>query len=356
MAKPKIKGRSGGATGLFFTNPKKGLEFINSGCEILNCVLAGSGGGWPLGRISNVVGDKSTGKTLLAIEAMANFNHQYPDGTMCYAETEAAFDDNYARALGMDMSHVLRPKVDTVEDLFDDMVEFLAKVGKKGRGLYIVDSLDALSDKAEKGRGIDAPTYGASKPKQLGQLFRRLIKPLERSLVHVMIISQTRDNIGVTFGEKHTRSGGRALDFYASQILWLANLGQLKKTIEGITRTVGVQVKSKCKKNKIDLPFRECSFDILFGYGIDDITSNLNYLKSVRHQYKIDGRYVDSGGTFRRLLENAGSKYRAELIGDLNKTVMDVWHQKETKFLPERGKYAERASYEEQREQRGESE
>ena len=324
---------------MFFASPKSHIEFIHSGCEILNCVL---GGGWPLGRIANVVGDKSTGKTLLGIEAMANFGRQYPDGTMCYAETEAAFDDNYARALGMDMTQVIRPRVDTVEDLFDDMVEFLSRVGKQGRGLYIVDSLDALSDKAEKGRGMEEPTYGTSKPKQLGQLFRRLIKPLERSLVHVMIISQTRDAIGVTFGEKHTRSGGKALDFYASQILWLANLGQMKRTIEGVTRTIGVQVKAKCKKNKIDLPFRECSFDILFGYGIDDFTSNLNYLKSVRHQFKIDGRYIDSGGTFKRLLENAGPKYRAELIGDLNRAVIEAWQKTETKFIQKRGKYEDR--------------
>jgi recombination protein RecA len=342
MAKPVIKRRgaeeAADKSGLYFTSPKNHIDFINSGAQILDCVV---GGGWPLCRLVNIVGDKSTGKTLLAIEAIANFERQYPDGLTAYAEAEAAFDDNYAMALGVDMTKVRRPEVSTVEELFDSLQRFIQLVGPDGCGLYVVDSLDALSDKAEQERKISDSTYGASKPKQLGQLFRRLIKPLEKSKVCVIIISQTRDNIGVTFGEKHTRSGGRALDFYASIILWLAHLGQIKRQIGGITRPVGIQVKAKCKKNKIGLPFRECSFDIIFGYGIDDISSNLDFLKSIKRIHKVDGKYIDSGLQFRQLLENAGPKYKAHLINDLNSAVMKAWFSVEKTFLPPRGKYSD---------------
>lgn len=204
MGKPRIKpSQQGEEGGLYFSSPKSNLQLISSGCEILNCVI---GGGWPLGRIANIVGDKSTGKTLLAIEAMANFCLQFPEGKAVYCETEAAFDDDYAKALGLDMQGIQRDECTTVEELFDNLVKFIAEIGEEGQGLYIVDSLDALSDKAEQERGIAESTYGASKPKQLGQLFRRLAKPLEKSGVCVMIISQVRDAIGVSFGEKHRKS------------------------------------------------------------------------------------------------------------------------------------------------------
>src|SRR5271166_4934530 len=106
--------------GNYFTAPKTNLEFIASGCKVFDCAL---GGGWPLGRISNIVGDKSSGKTLIAIEACANFSRQFPNGQIYYRESEAAFDTGYAQALGMP-----EEKVDfgddefiTVEDLFEDM-------------------------------------------------------------------------------------------------------------------------------------------------------------------------------------------------------------------------------------------
>src|ERR1019366_4415396 len=91
-------------------------------------------------------------------------------------------------------------------------------------GLYILDSLDALSDRAELERKIDEPSFGAGKAKQMSQLFRRLIRKINKTDVAVIIISQIRDNIGVRFGDKTTRSGGHALDFYASQVLKLAHL------------------------------------------------------------------------------------------------------------------------------------
>lgn len=336
MAKPTIK-RDVPLDNLFFSTPKEHLKLINSGCETLNCVC---GGGWPFGRIVNIVGDKSTGKTLLAIEALANFHAEHPEGVSTYCETEAAFDDEYAGALGLDMRKVGRAECSTVEELFDDMVAFIAKVGTNGHGLYIVDSLDALSDKAEQSRGIADNTYGATKPKQLGQLFRRLVKPLEKSNVCVIIISQVRDAIGVTFGDKHTRSGGRALDFYASIVIWLANQGQIKKTVSKITRTIGVTIRAKTKKNKIGLPFRECTFDILFGYGIDDIGSSLEFLKAAGELDKWDIGSTDQAiAAYKKNFSAMSHEQQAEERRNLSEIVRTVWFKIERSFLPKKGKY-----------------
>jgi recombination protein RecA len=339
MSKPKIKVRTQDTEdNLYFSSPKDNLQLISSGCEILNCVI---GGGWPLGRIANIVGDKSTGKTLLAIEAMANFCLQFPDGRAVYCETEAAFDDDYAKALGLDMDNIQREECTTVEELFDNLVKFIADVGTEGQGLYIVDSLDALSDKAEQERGIAESTYGASKPKQLGQLFRRLVKPLEKSGVCVIIISQTRDAIGVTFGEKHTRSGGKALDFYASQIVWLANMGQIKKTISKTQRTIGVSIKAKCKKCKIGMPFREATFDILFGYGVDDIGSNLDFLKSAGALQRFDIANTDQAiAQYKKTFSSMDTEDQATQRLALAEVVRTVWFGIEKDFLPPKGKYA----------------
>src|SRR5206468_8961680 len=109
-------------------------------------------------------------------------------------------------------------------------------------------------DDAEQKREIDDGSYGANKAKKMGELFRRLVADLEEANVLLIVVSQLRDKIGVMFGEKQTRTGGRALDFYASHIVWLAEIGKIKKTIQKVERVIGVNVRARVKKNKVGLP------------------------------------------------------------------------------------------------------
>jgi len=154
MAKRVRIREAGAAGGSYFAAPKSGLQFVETGCKPLDLVL---GGGWAVGRIANIVGDKSTGKTLLCIEACANFIRKFPKGKIRYWEAEAAFDKPYAAALGMPINRIdfgdEKKPIHTVEDFFE-MLEVVCD-NARGHELVILDSLDALSDRSEVEREID---------------------------------------------------------------------------------------------------------------------------------------------------------------------------------------------------------
>ena len=317
--------------------PSTTHQFITSGSALLDCVL---GGGWPLGRIANIVGDKSTGKSLLAIEACANFARQFPDGKIWYAETEAAFDTAYAESLGIPIDQVsFKRHLKTVENFYKHLstkVQYCKD--NKVPGLYVLDSLDALSDDAEADREIGTASFGASKAKQLSEFFRRIADDIEEADITLFIVSQIRDNIGVSFGRKYKRSGGKALDFYASQVLYLAHMGVDKRTIKKIERAVGVKIKAKCDKNKIGLPLRECEFSIQFGFGVDDLIACLNWLEVVA---RLDDAGLTKEGAAKlakQALDMDSNAYgrEAKRIGDVARK---VWNEIETDFLPKRRKY-----------------
>lgn len=301
--------------GLYFAAPKTNLQFIPTGSKTLDLAL---GGGWARRRIANIVSDKAVGKTLLAIEACANFNIVEPKGKIRYREAESAFDEAYAATVGFPVGKVDFGDglMETVEDLFEDLQKVIA--GAKGPELYIIDSLDSLSDRSELEREIDKGTYGAAKAKLLSQMFRRLVRELADKDITLLVISQIRENIDAgMFAKKWTRAGGKALDFYCSQVLHLAQIEKLKKTIRGITRVTGTRVKASVEKNKISLPYREAEFQILFGYGINDRAACLDYLKQV-------GSSVDAKNTS---------------LEELHKMVEDSWYEIESRFLVGESKY-----------------
>lgn len=369
------------ASSYFASMDKEGIEFVSAGAAVIDCML---GGGWALARVANIVGDRSAGKTLLAIEACANFHMKFPADLIRYAETEHAFDEAYAEALGMPTQAIefalksprkKKPKKEdararsraeviaeeskavneepagkpaplrTIEDWYEDMSEFVGRCKKTPgkRGLYVLDSLDALSDDAELDRDMDEASFGASKAKKLGELFRRVIADMDEANVLLIVVSQLKDKIGVMFGEKQTRTGGRALDYYASHIVWLAEIGKIYKTIGGIKRAIGVNVKARVKKNKVGLPFRDCEYPILFGYGVDDLTANVEWLLSVKGGEELLRKECDmskSGYDLRigKLRDRGGEPVR-EMRETLRRLVYQEWERVERSFLPKARKY-----------------
>jgi recombination protein RecA len=163
-----------------------------------------------------------------------------------------------------------------------------------------------------------------------------LVRDMNKSSLTVLIISQVRDKIGMTFGRKTTRSGGRALDFYCSQVVYLAQTGTRSRTIEGQKRITAVSILAKCDKNKVSLPFREARFDIQFGYGIDDMSSCLAYLKEVKALDKIGLKNTMPDEKLRQLARKHGT----EPYDDLLSAVEKRWYEIEDKFLPKARKYS----------------
>ena len=258
--------------------PVENAKFVSSGSFLFDKVL---GGGWGRGRVCNLVGDKSSGKTLLAIEACANVALAGGLSRSRYGEAESAFDEDYAASIGMPAGLERPPSaLETVEDFQEDLQAYLAERMKdKGApGIYVLDSLDALSDRDEMVRELDKGSYGAAKAKNMSKLFRMCTSEISEADVMLMVISQIRDKLNVTFGETKTRSGGRALDFYASQIVWLAEVGKIKRTVKTVERVIGAKVLAKNKKNKLGMPFREAELTVIFNYGVDDQISMLNWM------------------------------------------------------------------------------
>jgi recombination protein RecA len=148
------------------------------------------------------------------------------------------------------------------------------------------------------------------------------------------------------FGKKTTRSGGRALDFYASLIVWLHHRETLKRTIKGVERPIGIKVKAKVEKNKISLPMREVEFDFIFGLGIDNLISNAEWLKDVKRLNAI-GLVPKEGAKsvneqlvewLKEVNKKPNEEYWNE-VTKLNSIVRQVWREIETDFLPQRRKY-----------------
>ena len=180
-----------------------------------------------------------------------------------------------------------------------------------------------------------------NKQKLIGQLFRQHIKRIEDTRLHLMIVSQVRENIGVTFGAKYTRSGGKAMDFYATHLLWLAQIKKLDRTIKKQKRVYGIQVKATCKKNKVGLPFREAEYTILFGYGIDDIAAMLDWLATVETgELALFFEKHNIGKSDRaEYIKQLLPKQQVTVLKDLRNIVKNEWEKIETRFIPTVRKY-----------------
>jgi recombination protein RecA len=347
-ARVRLDSPSEESGGLYHYEEPDVKEFIPSGCTLLDQVL---GGGWAMRRVSNIIGDKSTNKTGLAIEACNNFARKYPKNRsqIYYREAEAAFDRNYAaNKLGLpldridflpDMENPKKGEFLTAEDFNRDL-EMITECHKDGKHavLYICDSLDALSDEAEQEREIGKGSYGAGKAKQLSTLFRQRIQPLSQCNMHLMIISQIRDKIGVTFGKKTTRSGGHALDFYASQIIELALVSHLDKTINKIKRDVGIQVKAYCSKNKVTEPYQTCEFPLLFNFGIDNVRANIEWLDEVGMLEEYEEGIATPGKLITRINKYPDEAYDEE-CERLAAVTIKAWKEVKRRFEPTRRKY-----------------
>jgi recombination protein RecA len=251
-------------------------RLIPTASTMLNLALSDDPhGGFLLGTINNIIGDSAGGKTALmwAIFAEAVYNQRFEKYDLVYDEPESSLEFDIDRLFGEAVGKRVKTDVtsESVEGFHDNV---LARAEGKVPFIYGLDSLDSICTEEEIDRDVRKGSYQMMKPKLIGEILRKIVQKVKGSDSTVFIISQTRDAIGVMFGDKKTRSGGKALKFFSSHELWMAVKGHIKRK----ERDVGVLVRVKVGKNKLTGKLRIVEFPIYYDYGIDDTASCINFL------------------------------------------------------------------------------
>ena len=265
---------------------------IPTGSTLLNCALSDHyQGGYQIGSVVNTIGDSGTGKTLLALNSLAEMTlfKRFDDYRFIFDDVEAALAGNIEFMFGRSVADriELTNRSSTIQDFYINLLKAI----KDGQPfVYILDSMDALTSKEEQGRAAkmvnarkkeeetgekvkEAGSWKTEKPKITSEILRVTAREIKDKEAFVNIISQTRDNLGWGFSDK-TRSGGKALKFYCCHEMWVSSTKPLKKLNERIGSNSKIQV----SKNKLTFKRRTVEIPIYDNYGIDDIGSCVDYL------------------------------------------------------------------------------
>jgi recombination protein RecA len=265
------------------------IEAVSSGSLGLDIALGI--GGFPRGRVIEIYGPESSGKTTLALHAVAEA--QKLGGTCAFVDAEHALDPGYARKLGVNLDELLISQPDTGEQALE-ITDTLVRSG--AIDVLVVDSVAALVPRAEL-EGEMGDSHVGLQARLMSQALRKLTSSISRSRCMVIFINQIRLKIGVMFGNPETTSGGNALKFYASVRLDIRRIGQIKDRDD----VVGNQTRVKVVKNKVSPPFKVVEFDIMYGEGISktgellDLGVNAGIVEKSGSWFSFDSQRIGQG-------------------------------------------------------------
>lgn len=323
--------------------------FISSGSDNLNLALTGDiNKGYCVGRMINIVGDYSTGKTLLACEAINSLwylDHLQKGKRVkiVYDENESAFDLDLAESFGMPLDHIEWEESGTVENFKYNIWKHIKAAEDYDILLYVVDSLDSMSDEKElenqkkelktlerreakaagekpEKEGEDDKLkgdYGAKKAKELSKFFRTTARDLKRTNCILLIISQIRDDLKAKYGTKALRSGGKGMDFYATNVIWLDEEMIIQSKTFKIPQ--GATIGAYVRKNKVYSPRRRAKFDLLYTHGIENFGSLIDFCAD-------NGGIKKTGGYYEW---NDKKYYKTDLVKFFDKSDDDYQELKE---------------------------
>ena len=269
--------------------PKEDVGAISTNCISLDAAIGV--GGFPRGRIIEVYGPESSGKTTLALQVVAQA--QAAGGVAAYIDAEHALDPEYAEKLGVDLDDLLISQPDSGEQALD-IAETLVR--SASIDVIVVDSVAALVPRAEID-GEMGDSHMGLQARLMSQALRKLTSTISSTNTCFIFINQLRDKIGVFFGSPETTTGGKALKFYASVRIDIRRIGSIK---EG-DKIVGNRTKVKIVKNKVAPPFHECEFDIMYGEGISregdllDLAVNNNIVEKSGAWFSYSGERLGQG-------------------------------------------------------------
>ena len=289
------------------------VEAIPTGALSLDIALGI--GGVPRGRIIEVFGPESSGKTTLALHIIAEA--QKMGGEAAFIDAEHALDPVYARKLGVDIDNLIVSQPDTGEQALE-ITEALVRSG--ALDVVVVDSVAALVPKAEID-GEMGDSHMGLQARLMSQALRKLAGAINKSKTVLIFINQLRENIGVMFGNPETTTGGRALKFYASVRMDIRKTEMMKQ--DG--QVIGNRVRVKVIKNKVAPPFREAEFDVLYGKGISkvgnilDMAVNLDIVEKSGAWFSYNGQRISQGReNAKRYLEE-----HPDIMDEIEKKVRD---------------------------------
>jgi len=301
------------------------IEAISTGSIALDVALGI--GGLPKGRVVEIYGPESSGKTTLTLQVIAEA--QKAGGTCAFVDAEHALDPAYAEKLGVDVDELLVSQPDTGEQALE-ITDMLVRSG--AISVVVVDSVAALTPKAEI-EGDMGDSHMGLQARLLSQALRKLTANIKRSNTLVIFINQLRMKIGVMFGNPETTTGGNALKFYSSVRLDIRRTGAIKKGEE----IIGNETKVKIVKNKVAPPFKTVNFEILYGEGIShegeiiDMGVNCNIIDKAGAWYSYNGDRIGQGKDKVRafmkenpaIADEIEEKIRAELMPKIDSQPVD---------------------------------